>query len=350
MGAAVLCILLAAAMCFQSALAWQSLDQTALNDVRVEQTDPDEPLVEKIVEGLGAPTKRFTFVLRALDGAPLPDGLVGETKEVTIDGSGSVKLGKFSFTKPGTYRYTLTETAGSGRGWSFDRTCYTITFTVTGQDGALAVSREITDDSGEVVTRLVFRNQYTPPEPTDPPEPEDDDVWLTVHKYWEHGSNPPENWPDSVVVYIYANGELVQQQLVTVAQGWKYTFRLPKYVKGKKAVYTVGEKEVPGYSTEIDSYDITNTFIEPTPTPTPTPEMTPEPTPTPEETVPPTPTPEPVPTPAPTPPPDVVKTGDTGELTFWLVILVTGVVGMALCLGYLLYSRHKYVGKRLTKQ
>ncbi len=57
----------------------------------------------------------------------------------------------------------------------------------------------------------------------------------------------------------------------------------------------------------------------------------------------------PIPGPTPTPSTDV-KTGDTGELTFWLVILVTGLVGMAVCVACLVYSRRRYTGKRLTRR
>ncbi len=378
----LVCVLLVAAFCFSSTLAWQSLDQNARNDVRVERAEVDEPVLEKEVEGTGAPAQRFEFELRALDGAPLPDGESGDTLRFYLDGAGTVKLGKFRFDQTGTYRYAVTETAGSAAGWTFDATRYIMTFTVTEQEEGLVVSREITVDGGETASRLLFHNKYTSPDPPNPPGPDEpdppvppdnDEVKISGEKIWEHGSNPAENWPDSVVVYVYNNGELYYQGLVTAEKGWKYTFWLPKYVKGRRAVYTVGEKEVPGYSTKIDGYDIINTFMEgaPTPTPsetmpdgvTPTPSetmpagVTPTPTettpagvtPAPEGSVPPEPSGAPIPGPTPTPATDV-KTGDTGELTFWLVILVTGLVGMVLCLVCLVCSRRRYVGKRLTRR
>jgi len=184
----------------------------------------------------------------------------------------------------------------------------------------------------------------TPPPPVWTPTPTpDSEVVVTVRKIWEHGTNPEENRPASVVVYVYADGTLVHQQLVTAADGWKYTFRLPKYAAGKEITYTVGEQEVPGYEARVEGFDIVNTFIEkPQPSPTPTPTETPTPTPTP---------PPPTATPAPTPPPpSVAQTGDTEELTLWLAVTALGAVGLAVCLGLLYYSKHRYVGKRLMKK
>ena len=49
---------------------------------------------------------------------------------------------------------------------------------------------------------------------------------------------------------------------MTAEEKWKYSFEgLPKYNdKGKQIVYTVRENKIANYKTEIDGYDIVNTY------------------------------------------------------------------------------------------
>lgn len=322
---ALFSVLAALSMSLPSTFAWQSLGQTAQNAIRVDAGVTDELAIEKVVEGEGAPKRLFEFLLRGEEGSPMPAGSSGRTRRVYLEGGGSVKLGTFPFTEPGVFLYTLTETAGSGEGWTFDRSVYTLRFTVTvGASGGLAVKRELFQD-GQPASRIVFHNKYAAPIG-------DDQVEVSGRKIWFHGDNPPEGWPDSVVILVYADGKLIRQQRVTAAEDWEYSLLLPRYEDGREIVYTIGEKEAPGYSTEIDGYDVVNRFIEDgEPSPAPAPTSGPAPS-------------------APPSPPGSVQTGDTGELGWWMAVTVTGVLGLALCLGYRCYSRHKYVGKRLRKR
>ena len=99
--------------------------------------------------------------------------------------------GLFTFSYPGTYVYTLKETAGSAQYYSYDPAVYTITFTVTQSAGALGagtgnsltVTRSITKQSGgasTAATELQFENRYTLPR-------------LTVQYDAEGGSHTPAN-------------------------------------------------------------------------------------------------------------------------------------------------------------
>lgn len=323
----LLCLLAVLSMCLHPTAAWQSLEQTAENAIRIDMNATDAPVIEKVIEGADAPQALFEFVLRGKDGAPMPGDLPVKTRRVYLEGEGSVKLGTFSFGEPGVYLYTLTETEWISEGWTFDKSVYTLKFTVTpGESGGLTVKRELFKD-GEPAARLVFRNKYSPPVG-------EDEVEITGRKIWFHGENPPEKQPDSVVVYVFADGELVLRQRVTAAENWEYSFILPKYDGQREIVYTLGEEEVPGYMGEVDGENnLINRFVgavepSPTPIPTPAPSVPPSHTPT---------------------PPDEVQTGDRGELGWWIAVTVFGAVGLALCLGYLYYSKHRYVGKRLRK-
>jgi len=122
-----------------------------------------EPLIlEEEVTPAGAPLRRFDFLLHAEDGAPLPGGGAGSVKRYLVTGSGMTLLGRFTFTHPGKFVYTVHEVAGGGANWSCDAAQYVLTFTVTAEEGTLMARHELTRN-GERVDRLVFRSRYDPP-------------------------------------------------------------------------------------------------------------------------------------------------------------------------------------------
>src|SRR5699024_9641208 len=69
--------------------------------------------------------------------------------------------------------------------------------------------------------------------------------------------------PDSITVTLLANGEFEAELVVTADENgdWTYKFEdLAKYdTEGNEINYTVVEDEVPGYVSEVDGFDITNT-------------------------------------------------------------------------------------------
>src|SRR5699024_8650008 len=66
--------------------------------------------------------------------------------------------------------------------------------------------------------------------------------------------------PESITIYLLANGEEIDEVDVTAESDWKYEFtELPKYEdEGVEITYTVDEEAVEGYETSIDGNDITN--------------------------------------------------------------------------------------------
>jgi len=128
----------------------------------VQPISIDPPILEKEAAPSGAPLRRFDFLLHAEDGAPLPGGGAGCVKRYSVTGSGMTLLGRFTFTRPGKFVYTVHEVAGGGANWSCDSAQYVLTFTVTAQKGTLTVRHELTRN-GKRVDRLVFRSRYDPP-------------------------------------------------------------------------------------------------------------------------------------------------------------------------------------------
>ena len=80
-------------------------------------------------------------------------------------------------------------------------------------------------------------------------------------KIWENvpeGETLPE-----ITVILYKNGIEIDRAVVSEATYWEYAFEgMEQYdlTTGQENVYTVDEVPVEGYETEINGYDITNTY------------------------------------------------------------------------------------------
>ncbi|MDY5271627.1 Cna B-type domain-containing protein [Tractidigestivibacter sp.] len=103
-------------------------------------------------------------------------------------------------------------------------------------------------------------------------------VFVEGAKTWQDDGNKYGKRPDSIKITLRANGVDKQTIEVTQKDGWKWRFdNLPKYEDGKEILYSVAEEAVAGYVTEINGYNITNTWdgdtpddpVKPTPEPTP---------------------------------------------------------------------------------
>lgn len=104
-----------------------------------------------VYEGVGTPTV----------GAPIaftPSGAdIGKT---TVTGTTTITFAENTFSKPGIYHYTVTETAGSYDGITYDDTVKNLyVYVVNGEDGALKIDGVVmTDSSGKSDG---FTNEYT---------------------------------------------------------------------------------------------------------------------------------------------------------------------------------------------
>lgn len=80
-------------------------------------------------------------------------------------------------------------------------------------------------------------------------------------KTWEDKNNQDGKRPAEITVNLLKNGTKVDSKKVTETDGWKWKFEgLDKYEQGKEITYSVTEEGVEGYSTEINGYDIKNTY------------------------------------------------------------------------------------------
>ncbi|MGY3750151.1 Cna B-type domain-containing protein [Vagococcus acidifermentans] len=121
-----------------------------------------------------------------------------------------------------------------------------IVYTVKETDGVTGYTTS-TAVTGQIVT---LTNTHTP-----------EVVQIKGKKTWHDDNNTDGKRPDKILVNLLADGQVIDSQEVTEADNWSYTFKdLAKYANGKHITYTVTENAVADYTTEIDGYDITNTY------------------------------------------------------------------------------------------
>lgn len=87
---------------------------------------------------------------------------------------------------------------------------------------------------------------------------------IKCEKTWVDNNNAGNKRPASSTVILYANGHQIQNPEVRPdANGkWTYNFEgLQEYdSQGNKITYTIKEEPVPGYTSEVNGYNITNTY------------------------------------------------------------------------------------------
>ena len=119
-----------------------------------------------------------------------------------------------------------------------------------GQEITYTVSEEAVPGYTSKVDGYNITNSYTP-----------ETMTVSGSKTWEDGDNQDGKRPASITVNLLADGQKVNTQTVGEAEGWSYNFTgLPVYKDGQRITYTVTEEAVPGYSTNLNGYNITNSY------------------------------------------------------------------------------------------
>lgn len=145
------------------------------NTYTVTEAATYTPSVTKVVAGAAAPSK-FAFTMTAADDvtkAAIDGGLITgssmsadngyaekkQTKEGLKDGEHyQLDFSKLTFNAPGTYKFAINElTPNGGPGeWKYDQHVYTVTVTVTDEDGKLVARADGTTGS----EGFIFTNSY----------------------------------------------------------------------------------------------------------------------------------------------------------------------------------------------
>src|SRR5699024_8105656 len=82
---------------------------------------------------------------------------------------------------------------------------------------------------------------------------------VEITKLWKDENETDR--PDTIKVNLFQNGEFYEEYEVTKENDWKLTITgLTKYDdEGVAYEYTVAEHDVPGYASDVDGFEITNT-------------------------------------------------------------------------------------------
>lgn len=88
-------------------------------------------------------------------------------------------------------------------------------------------------------------------------------ITLSGEKVWDDANNQDGKRPTSITVNVKRGEDVVATKEVNgTGDTWSYKFeKLPKYINGKEAIYTVEEANAPdGYTVTIDGTKITNSY------------------------------------------------------------------------------------------
>lgn len=95
--------------------------------------------------------------------------------------------------------------------------------------------------TGDMVEGYIVTNVHIP-----------EKVSVTLKTEWIGDSNARKYRPDSVIVHLLANGELVETYKLTEDMDWEMTLEnLPKYVDGKEIEYTIAQNPINHYQTSV---------------------------------------------------------------------------------------------------
>ena len=85
---------------------------------------------------------------------------------------------------------------------------------------------------------------------------------ISGKKIWKDYNNKDNTRPNEIEVNLVKEGKVISTKKVTSANGWEYTFNdLDKYDEQENEItYEITENKVDGYETEINGYDIINTY------------------------------------------------------------------------------------------
>ena len=104
--------------------------------------------------------------------------------------------------------------------------------------------------TGDASTVFTVTNSHTPAT-----------TEVSGSKTWDDKEDQDGKRPDSITIRLYADGKQVDAVTVTAENDWKWSFKnLPEYENGSKITYTITEDTVPGYTTNVDGFNVTNSY------------------------------------------------------------------------------------------
>ena len=146
-----------------------SVDETPVETLTITNNYKPVPVadhlyVTKFMEGEARRESEqldFRFVLTAIGNAPMPEGSEQGTKTVTIHDHGSVSFGNITYEHAGVYQYTIHEIDAKDRDYTCDSAVYTVTVTVTDNNGVLELKKAYAVNE-TAMDEVAINNVYRP--------------------------------------------------------------------------------------------------------------------------------------------------------------------------------------------
>lgn len=104
------------------------------------------------------------------------------------------------------------------------------------------------------------------PTPTVTPAPDIEYTSVEVWKTWDDNNDAAGKRPDSIIIHLFADSAAAMQEVasatITAADGWHWTFtNLPVLDNYNLPIdYSIVEEAVPGYTTTINGFNVTNSM------------------------------------------------------------------------------------------
>ena len=119
-----------------------------------------------------------------------------------------------------------------------------------GKEIEYTVSEDLVEGYETEITGFNVKNTHIP-----------STISINGSKTWDDDNNASGARPESIVIRLRADGAEVAKKTVTEKDGWSWRFvNLPKYADGEEIVYTVTEDALDDYVSQIDGFNITNTY------------------------------------------------------------------------------------------
>ncbi|MBJ8326359.1 Cna B-type domain-containing protein [Streptococcus pacificus] len=143
-----------------------------------------------------------------------------------------------------------TATTNEAQGWTYTFNDLDVV-NAQGQDIVYTVEEVAVPEYDTMVNGYDITNTHTP-----------STTKVSGTKTWNDSNNQDGKRPTEIVVNLLADGQPTgQTATVNEASNWAYEFTdLPEFKDGQKIVYSVTEEVVPEYTTEINGFDITNSY------------------------------------------------------------------------------------------
>ncbi len=209
-------------------------------DITITQ-DEDTGDYIVVVENSYTPEKTSVNVIKVWDDKDNQDGCRSDAITVTLLANGE-----------DTGKTMVLDASNNWQGSFAELDVYTSGQEITYTISEISVNKYDTVITGDGTTGFVITNTHEP-----------ETVSVEGTKTWDDADNQDGKRPESITIHLLADGVVVDSQEVTTADGWTWSFTgLDRYRDGGiEIVYTVTEETVDGYTSEVNGYDVTNSYM-----------------------------------------------------------------------------------------